>query len=836
MPGQIRVFQQVCDALGVEAKERSVRCNCPAHGGDSQSLSVRELPDGKVQLTCFSQRCERDAILAAAGLSWQDLLPDNTNHRHGVKRRASKPTDKWTQERIQGEDVWVKWDLVCAYLYLDEQGSLLYEKLRYRPEEKYRNAPEMAKKQKSFAFSRKAANGNVIWGMDGGWHEFNPKRRRWEYLRNESQHRVDEKPKDGAEWFDAPRRVLFDLPMLVSDLQSGVREVWVCEGEPDAGVLRRSLGVSSTTADAGAHMWRAEYTEFLAKFGTVVIVADNDKPGLGGAIRKRDALMAFDPAPVVRVVVPGDGKDAEEFLLKGGTREGFREIDAEAELLFWAAKEAGPDTSLESLTDSPDSDDQTPPDPPLPDNGDESSRSSREPFYFHDMDLAEAFVAERGARLRFCAKFGCWFWWDGVHWSEDLNAGSSYLDEWRPFAREQETLGRKILAEGKYPEKWLKEVKAQVGRVLSSQGARSVEGLAKQIDPIPVSPDKLDQELDLLPVANGTVDLRRGVLLPADPAHLFTSVVPVAYDAEADCPRWVQFLRESLADEEMVEYIRVAVGYWLTGRTSEHKFWFLYGPPRSGKSTFVKIVTRLQGKFFVNMMKKFVMKAGPTTTIDEHWARAKGKRLMTIAEVDHSDRWDESLLKQVTGEDVITARRLHENSYDFTATFKMLAIGNARPKVRGEDGAFWTRVLPVAFPNARSAEEQDEGLEDALVAELPGILLWALDGAKEWYERGKLWVPSSIAEEIDEYKRDSDILGKFLAACTEESGGYIKGQELFEAYQKWAKKTNSWNMNKNAFGQFMKQRTDVIYEHTREGKKLRDRMLKLEDHWDLDAE
>lgn len=834
MPWQ---FKRVCEALGVEAKGRSVRCNCPAHGGGSQSLSVRELPDGKVQLTCFSQRCERDAILAAVGLSWQDLLPDNTNHRHGVKRRASKPTDKWTQERIGGEDVFVKWDLVCAYLYLDEQGNLLYEKLRYRPEEKYRNAPEMAKKQKSFAFSRKAPNGNVIWGMDGGWHEFNPKRRRWEYLRNEPQHRVDEKPKDGAEWFDAPRRVLFDLPMLVADLQSGVREVWVCEGEPDAVVLRRSLGVSSTTADAGAHTWRAEYTEFLAKFGTVVIVADNDKPGLGGAIRKRDALMAFDPAPVVRVVVPGEGKDAEEFLLKGGTREGFREIDAEAELSRLTAKEAGPDTSLESLTDSPDSDDQTPPDPPLPDNGGGSSRSSREPFYFHDMDLAEAFVAERGARLRFCAKFGYWLRWTGAYWAEDDKGGEAFLTEWRGFAREQECVGAKILDEQKYGSDFLKKVRRQVDRVLSSQGASSVEGLAKRVYPVPVSPDELDQELDYLPVANGTVDLRRGVLVPADPAHLFTGCVNLIYDEQADCPEWIKFLDESLGSPQMTEYMRMVVGYLLTGRTSEQKFWFVYGPPRSGKGTFVRILQKLMGNLSVVLQKQFIMKSNFPVTIAEHWARAKGKRLMVINEVDSRDRWDEAKLKEVTGEDMINARKLNENSYDFYPTFKMLAVGNEKPRVRGEDDAFWTRVLPVEFPNSRVGKFQDQKLGETLERELPGILLWAVSGAKDWYANG-LPTPEEVQAHLDEYKRSSDTIRKFLVACADYKTGFtIGGKELFEAYEKYNKKIgNKFYLNKNDFGPKLKQRTDIIYTRTNQGYRLMDHSLKFEEEWDFDAE
>ncbi|ARU40015.1 hypothetical protein CCB80_02230 [Armatimonadetes bacterium Uphvl-Ar1] len=813
----VDTFQRVCGALGVEAKGREVRCNCPAHGGDSQSLSVRELPDGKVQITCFSQRCERDAILAAVGLTWQDLLPDNTIHRHGVKRRASKPTDKWTQERIGGEDVFVKWELVCAYLYLDEQGNLLYEKLRYRPGEKYRNAPEMAKKQKSFAFSRKAANGNVIWGMDGGWHEFNPKRRRWEYLRNESQHRVDEKPVDGAEWFDAPRRVLYDLPMLVADLQSGVKEVWVCEGEPDAGVLRRSLGMAATTADSGAGTWRREYTQFLAKFEVVVIVADRDLPGLKGAIQKRDAILAVDPAPVVRVVLPGEGNDAEEFVLKGGVREGFVEIDPEAEVA--------------KLTES------SPPNPPLPVDENGSSGFARESFWFNDVELAEAFVDAHGDRLRFCAKFGFWLRWTGAYWAEDQNAGEGFLDEWRKYARVQERVGHKMIESEKYGEKFCKKIDGQIKRNLSSTGVSSVEGLVKRIHPVPVSPDQLDQELDYLPVANGTIDLRRGVLVPADPAHLFTGCVNLIYDENADCPEWIKFLDESLGSPQMTEYMRMVVGYLLTGRTSEQKFWFFYGPPRSGKGTCIRILQKLMGNLSVVLQKQFIMKSNFPVTIAEHWARAKGKRLMVINEVDSRDRWDEAKLKEVTGEDMINARKLNENSYDFFPTFKMLAVGNEKPRVRGEDDAFWTRVLPVEFPNSRVGKFQDQKLGETLERELPGILLWAVSGAKDWYEKG-LPTPEEVQAHLDEYKRSSDTIRKFLVACTDYKTGFtIGGQELFEAYEKYNRKIgNKFYLNKNDFGLKVKLRTDVKYKKVEKGMKLIDHALKFEEEWDYDAE
>lgn len=819
-------FQRVCDALGVTPRGREVRCPCPAHGGDGKNLVVRENADGKVLLWCHSRQCSRDSILAAIGLTWRDLLPDYTGSRHGKPKRASKPTDFWTREKIGDEEVFVKWDPVCTYPYVAESGELVYEKVRYRPAGEHRAAMEAKGRTKTFAFVRYTPNKQVIWGLNGGWHVFNPKRRRWEYLSSLVDHRVDEKPPESpdAEWFDAPPRVLYDLPMLAADLRDGAKEIWVCEGEPDAIVFRRESGLPATTADAGAGTWRREYTEFLARFARVVIVADNDAAGMKGAIRKRDQLAAFDPAPGIRVVKPGHGKDVEAFLLSGGTIEGFVEIDPEAEL---ATMDGGGGSG----------DGNPPPAPPSrDDHGEEPSPPSLAGLFFHDLDLAEAFAAKHGEDLRYCSQFGCWMRWMGTYWAEDENGGAAFLDEWRVFAREQERIAVAALRSDGLKVTRRRQVSSQRDRILSLAGGNAVESLARRIWPIPVTTDQLDQVLDYLPVANGEINLRTGELHPARREHLCTGVIPIAFDPDADCPRWIEFLTQSLADTEMVVYMQMVVGYWLTGLNSEQKFWFLWGPPRSGKGTFIRIIQKLLGRFSVGMHKKFIKKDGPLTSIDEHWARTKGKRILVINEVDSKDRLDEAQLKMVTGEDLLTARRLHEASFDFYATAKMILIGNERPRVRGEDAAFWTRVLPVGFPNSRVGKFQDPELDKTLASELPGILLWAVEGSRRWFESGRLPIPAAVGEDIAEFHRVSDLIGRFLRCCCRPNHGFsIRGQDLFEAYTKYFKKVGfSKPPILNQFGEQMRLRTDVDYHKTNKGTFLFDHELLDEEVWNLD--
>lgn len=65
------------------------RATCPAHESrnGSQTLSVRELPDGTLLIKCFAG-CEITAVLSAVGLELSDLFP--CQHRAPIQGRPSQ--------------------------------------------------------------------------------------------------------------------------------------------------------------------------------------------------------------------------------------------------------------------------------------------------------------------------------------------------------------------------------------------------------------------------------------------------------------------------------------------------------------------------------------------------------------------------------------------------------------------------------------------------------------------------------------------------------------------------------------------------------------------------
>jgi hypothetical protein len=60
---------------GVRGRNGSWSAKCPAHADRSPSLSVKELPDGRILMHCFGG-CGTDAILGVLGLAMTDLFPE----------------------------------------------------------------------------------------------------------------------------------------------------------------------------------------------------------------------------------------------------------------------------------------------------------------------------------------------------------------------------------------------------------------------------------------------------------------------------------------------------------------------------------------------------------------------------------------------------------------------------------------------------------------------------------------------------------------------------------------------------------------------------------------
>jgi putative DNA primase/helicase len=148
------------------------------------------------------------------------------------------------------------------------------------------------------------------------------------------------------------------------------------------------------------------------------------------------------------------------------------------------------------------------------------------------------------------------------------------------------------------------------------------------------------------------------------------------------------------------------------------------------------------------------------------------------------------LIKQITGNDALTARFLYGEFFDFIPTFKVFMATNHKPLIKGTDYGIWRRIKLIPFTTTITPDRQDKHLEEKLLGEGPGILNWLIEGTRRWIEKG-LQAPAVITNATEEYRNEMDVLGNFIKECCVQSpGASIRARELFRAYQEWCDENN----------------------------------------------
>jgi putative DNA primase/helicase len=422
-------------------------------------------------------------------------------------------------------------------------------------------------------------------------------------------------------------------------------------------------------------------------------------------------------------------------------------------------------------------------------------------FECTDLGNSDRFVDMYGGRVRNLEETGQWLLWSGSRW-KPTRYGQIFEMARKVVKRiYQEAADCQDMTRKKELHKWALQCEAK-------RKIHDMLGVAALSEPICVSIEDFDSEAHLINCKNGIVDLRSGELIKHAHQNVIKQV-SASFNPRADCPKWKAFLSQVfLGDQELIGYMQRALGYAITGETSEQKFWIAYGLGSNGKGTLFETIKRfLDGYAKTTEMNLLLDGDKSQVRALEAVGRLRGARLACASETKSTKKFDEAVIKSLTGEDTLTGAILTKGSFEFEPTHKLFLQVNHLPHAKDGTHAFWRRVVIVPFRAKFEGNAIDDKLKAKLLAERDGIFAWLVEGAKAWYRDGLGELPKTCKEAIEEYRNDNDTLGRFIAEClVPEKGARTPAGKIFVAYLGWFNDDNDRPLSKNFFADGLKER------------------------------
>ena len=545
-------------------------------------------------------------------------------------------------------------------------------------------------------------------------------------------------------------RPLYNQPGMAS-----ASLVVLVEGEKCAQALI-GAGIVATTAMHGANA-PVDKTDWSPLSGKAVLIwPDRDKPGWEYATLAAQAILSAG-AKTCHILYPPE-EAAEGWDAADAVAEGF---DVAAFLTH------GPRLQMHDVADDA-----------------EPVVSSDESVWGTEDALALAFTRRYHRDWRYVAAWGRWLVWDGHRWrTEDTLAATDLI----------RSVCRHAAVHADNP---------KIAAKLATSGTvGGVERLARADRRHAATTAEWDADPWLLNTPGGVVDLKTGRQRAHDRADRMTKITTAS--PSGDCPIWRQFLDEVTGgDAELQAYLQRMVGYCLTGVTSAHALFFLYGTGANGKSVFATVIGTILGDYAATAsMDTFVETRGDRHPTD--LAGLRGARFVTAIETEQGRRLNESKVKAITGGDKISARFMHKDFFEYTPQFKPVIVGNHKPAIRNIDEAMRRRLHMIPFTVTIPPDRRDPRLTEKLLAERDGILAWAVAGCLAWQREG-LKPPASVQAATEEYFEAEDAMGRWIdERCVREANAKSLTAELFTDWKQWAEASGEFIGSQRRFSDLL---------------------------------
>lgn len=717
------------------SKRYGDKAQCRCPAHEDKQASLTITKGRKCTLFCCHAGCSLERILTAAGLSKKDTFYD------------SEPIKTNWRAYVEGRE---KRKIEAVYNYVSCNGSYAFTKIRLEG--------------KKILYGI-LANERFTYGL----------------------------PRS------TPRKSLKAIYGNIKAIEKAIAEdkpIFIPEGEKDTDTLTNQ-GYTAFTY-GGVNDWQADFAE-LVKGANVVILADNDKPGIDVANTILNDIQGIAKSAKIIVPMPDVPKaDITDYFEAGHSK-------AEFEQMINAVTENRKECYTEPQTDR-----EKPLEEILKDLQAEEYETS-------DKGFGALFAEVFKDKHRYNPSRKDFMLYDGKRWIDDtegLSARASAKDLSDSLIRYAVTVDK----DGRY----LKSVST----LCSLRNRNNM--LQDSRDVYFFTNEDLDKEDYLLNLQNGTLDLSENEprFIKHSPDMLLSKICNAEYQPTATCKEWEKFLLEIMqGDKAKIEYLQKIAGLSLTGNTEQETCFILYGSTtRNGKSTFCETLIHLLGDYALTMKPETlaVKQNLDSRQASGDVARLAGCRFVNASEPPKRMLFDTALLKSLLGRDSITARHLHQREFSFIPKFKLVINTNYLPTITDDTVFSSGRINVVSFDRHFESHEQDKHLKDKLRSkkEMSGILNWCIEGLRLYRQQG-LQPPEAVTKATDAYRTDSDKIGIFFNECMTKTGKNSKAKDVYDIYAKWCEDNGYGVENKGNFFSELKTKGLFAVSGTVEGKTVK---------------
>lgn len=312
----------------------------------------------------------------------------------------------------------------------------------------------------------------------------------------------------------------------------------------------------------------------------------------------------------------------------------------------------------------------------------------------------------------------------------------------------------------------------------------------------------------LLNVRNGMLDLATMTLKPHDPSYMSSSQIPIEWDPEAKCPVYEKWIYDRIGNQ--TEDLEEASSVMLDPSRTPTKAVFAFGPSRSGKSTFIRILQEIVGGENRSAVTLHQLS-------DDKFAAANVYGMMLNSAADLSARHvdDLSIFKMMAGEDSITGNRKFGSQFTFTNRALFAFSANDPPTVGEVSRAYLERIKPFEFPKSYAGRE-DPTIEESIMTELSGVVVRLVRAWQRMRERGHYMPTNPVVRRKFEVKsnrvlqwltEEKQIIPTETTMVPEDGGSTLT--TLYQSFVKWAEDQKTRPMGKKTFTSHLESQRGV---------------------------